>query len=154
MSKKKAKQKFTIKQQRFIDSFDGNATEAARKAGYKGNEATLAQVGAENLRKPYITKAIEKREQKRTKGTIATREERQEFWTKVLLGKDQEPEVISYNSDGNAVIVKVPPKMSDRLKASELLGRSEADFTDKKIISDPDGKSLKWKVEIVKSKGK
>ena len=149
MPRKKAKQKPTVKQQRFIDFYDGNATEAARKAGYKHPK----QSGAENLSKLYISDAIKNREQKRTKGLIATREERQEFWTKVLIGEDQEPEVTGYDLDGNAVIVKVPPKMSDRLKASELLGRSEADFTDKKIISDPDGKSLKWKVEIVKSEG-
>ena len=52
------KNKLTTKQQRFVDFYDGNATEACRKAGYKGNEKTLAQVGAENLRKPYIIRAI------------------------------------------------------------------------------------------------
>lgn len=35
-----------------------NATRAAEKAGYKGNDATLAAVGYENLRKPHIRAAI------------------------------------------------------------------------------------------------
>lgn len=32
----------------------GNATESARRAGYKGNTGTLATVGKENIRKPQI----------------------------------------------------------------------------------------------------
>lgn len=36
-----------------------NATRSAEKAGYKGSEGTLAQVGYENLRKPEIAKAIQ-----------------------------------------------------------------------------------------------
>ena len=141
------KHKLTVKQQRFIAIYDGNLTASAKKAGISVSYAKKI------VSDSALLELIREREKERIKGPIATREERQEFWTKVLLGKDQEPEVISYNSNGNAVIVNVPPKMSDRLKASELLGRSEADFTDKKIISDPDGKSLRWTVEIVKSEG-
>ena len=143
-----AKPKFTTKEQRFIDFYDGNATEAARKAGYKNPRAS----GHENLTKPNILTAIKKREEKRSGKAIATRKERQEFWTKVLLGEDQEPVVTGYDLDGNAVVMKVAPKMADRLKASELLGRSEADFTDNQRISTPDGKALKWEVEIIDPK--
>ena len=59
--------KLTPKQQLFVSEFlkTGNATEAARKAGYKGNDVTLASVGAENLRKPQVLRAIEERNQKR-----------------------------------------------------------------------------------------
>lgn len=145
-----SKHKITIKQQRFIDFYDGNATDAARKAGYKHPK----QSGAENLSKLYISDAIKNREQQRARGLIATREERQEFWTKVLFGRDQELVVTGYDSGGNAVVVKIPPKMSDRLKASELLGRSEADFTDTQKHVGADGKDLKWSVEVVESKNK
>ena len=138
---------FTIKEQRFIDFYDGNATDAARKAGYKNAKRS----GEQNVRKREIWDQIKNREKKRNKKHIATREERQEFWTKVLLGEDQDPEVTGYDLDGNAVVVNVSPKMSDRLKASELLGRSEADFTDNQTISTPKGKALKWEVEVVKS---
>lgn len=54
--------KLTLKQTKFIKYYfecGGNATEAARKAGYKGNQRTLGVVGGENLRKPYIIAAIE-----------------------------------------------------------------------------------------------
>jgi phage terminase small subunit len=105
--------KLTIKQQRFVDFYDGNATDAARKAGYRGNINTLKQVGAENLAKLYMAEAIAKREKKHNKKHIANREERQEFWTDLM---------------------KTAEKDSDKLKASELLGRSNADFIDKQEI--------------------
>lgn len=59
--------KLTPKQQLFVSEYlkTGNATEAARKAGYKGNDVTLSSVGKENLRKPLISRAIEERQQKR-----------------------------------------------------------------------------------------
>ncbi len=123
--------KFTVKQQRFIDAYEGNATEAARKAGY--SKKTAEAMGHENLRKPHIAEAIKKREEKRGNKAIATREERQEFWTKALNGEIVEKVPVIKTVDGERVYVieEIPPKMSDRLKASELLGRSEADFVDR-----------------------
>jgi phage terminase small subunit len=55
--------KLTNKQRLFIDAYltCWNATEAARRAGYSGNDVTLASVGYENLRKPQIKKAIGER---------------------------------------------------------------------------------------------
>ena len=38
-----------------------NATEAARRAGYRGNDVTLASVGYENVRKPQVAEAIKRR---------------------------------------------------------------------------------------------
>lgn len=48
--------KFTPKQARFIEEYRStlNGTEAARRAGYKGNDLTLSSVASENLRKPSI----------------------------------------------------------------------------------------------------
>ena len=48
------------KQRLFVEEYlqTWNATEAARRAGYKGNDVTLASVGYENLRKPQIEEAI------------------------------------------------------------------------------------------------
>lgn len=53
--------KLTDKQQAFINYYvqSFNATDAARKAGYKGNDITLASVGYENLRKPHIKEQID-----------------------------------------------------------------------------------------------
>ena len=54
----------TNKQRAFVEHYlatgehQWNATEAADKAGYKGNRVTLATVGSANLRKPQICKLI------------------------------------------------------------------------------------------------
>jgi len=55
----------TDKQQAFINHYIQiwNATEAARRAGYQGNDNTLAVVGHENLRKPNVCNEIERRMQ-------------------------------------------------------------------------------------------
>lgn len=57
--------KLTLKQRLFVEAYlgetRGNATEAARIAGYKGNDVTLGQVGAENLKKPQIEKLLSSR---------------------------------------------------------------------------------------------
>jgi phage terminase small subunit len=63
-TKSKAKlktQPLTTKQKKFTEAYLANgfnATDAARKAGYKGNDNTLAQAGRQNLRKPQIEAKI------------------------------------------------------------------------------------------------
>ncbi len=55
--------KLTNKQQIFVDEYlkSWNATDAARKAGYKGSDDTLRSIGSENLTKPNIAAIIESR---------------------------------------------------------------------------------------------
>jgi phage terminase small subunit len=54
--------KLTVKQKNFIAAYltsaNFNATEAARLAGYEGDDVTLASVGYENLRKPQILEQV------------------------------------------------------------------------------------------------
>lgn len=104
-----AGKKFTTKQQKFIDCYDGNATKAAIAAGY--SKKTAYAIGEENLRKPEILEAIQKREAPKSKLLIWNREQRQAFWTQIA-------------NDTSKIT-------SDRLRASELLGKSQADFTEK-----------------------
>ena len=99
----------TLKQQRFIDYYNGNGTEAAIKAGY--SKKTARAIAQENLTKPYILDAIKNRTQKQDNRVIAEREDLQEFWTKVY-----------HNARAS---------LSDRLRASELLGKSKAVFIEK-----------------------
>jgi hypothetical protein len=53
----------SVKQAAFVSAYigpaRGNATEAARMAGYRGNEATLATIGKENIRKHQIAECID-----------------------------------------------------------------------------------------------
>ena len=137
----------TIKQQRFIDFYDGNATQAAEKAGYKNPR----QMGSENLSKPDIQHALKTRENRRREGHIADREERQAFWTKILRGKETQPAVVGTDGEGNSIVTDIPPKMTDRLKASELLGKSEADFMDKLGVGgiNPDGEITEIPIRFI-----
>jgi phage terminase small subunit len=120
--------KLTSKQQKFVEAYCGNATEAARIAGYK----QPMQQGERLLRKDEIHKAIEDREAPEKESRIATREERQEFWTNTMLDKET--------------------NMKDRLRASELLGKSGADFIERKdhkhSFLNPDGTPLNLKAKV------
>lgn len=101
--------KLTARQQAFVEAYAGNATAAALAAGY--SEKTARSQGQRLLTKADIKDAIKAREAKRLAPTIATRQERQEFWTSVLRNEDE--------------------AMKDRLKAAELLGKSEGDFLER-----------------------
>jgi phage terminase small subunit len=102
-----AKKELNAMQQKFVAAYAGNATEAAKIAGYRHP----GQQGERLLKKVEIAEAIKKRQEKESRPLIATRQERQRFWTETMQDADRD--------------------MKDRLKASELLGKSEADFTDK-----------------------
>lgn len=58
-------EKLTPKQQRFVTEYlkCGNATEAAKHAGY--SEKTAFRIGAENLQKPAIARALERAQERR-----------------------------------------------------------------------------------------
>lgn len=60
-AKREPPKKLTEKEARFVDEYmvDGNATQAAIRAGYSAK--TAAAIGAENLRKPHIVRALDAR---------------------------------------------------------------------------------------------
>ena len=105
----------TVKQQRFVEAYSGNATQAMIAAGY--SERSAASNVDKILKNTEIQAAIQNREKDRNSAAIATREERQTFWTSVL----RDPET----------------DLRDRLRASELLGRSEGDFLEKWLDTTP-----------------
>lgn len=49
-----------------------NGTEAARRAGYKGSDATLAAIASENLKKPNVRRYIDQRLAEAAKGAEVT----------------------------------------------------------------------------------
>lgn len=81
----------TPKQKAFADEFlkCGNATEAAKRAGY--SEQSARQMGTENLSKPYISSYIQERQKQIDDERIADIAEIQRFYSSVLRGevKDQ-----------------------------------------------------------------
>lgn len=70
----KSNERLSHKQQRFVDEYlvDGNATQAAIRAGY--SRRTARQIGSENLSKPYIAEAIEQKQAAYRAQVVVTRE--------------------------------------------------------------------------------
>lgn len=98
----------SLLQRRFVEAFvgpaKGNATEAARLAGYKGNTVTLAAVGAENLKKPLVAEAIAERQAKASKAADWGLADALAF----LLGglRAQMADVVSWDGAEGTVTVK------------------------------------------------
>ena len=97
------------RQRAFVEAYCGDAQAAAIAAGYSPKTAKV--VGCRMLKNPEIVGLIEDREQARASAAVATREERQAFWT--------------------AVMRDTAEPMKNRLRASELLGRSCGDFLER-----------------------
>ena len=120
--------KLTEKQKRFIDYYieKGNATEAMKLAGYKGNN--LNKVGSEYLTKlgKYIKERLEELEQKR----IASATEVLEYFTTVMRDKKEDT--------------------NDRTKCAELLGKRHGLFKETVEIN-PD-KPFEVNINIRKDK--
>ena len=78
--------KLTPKQKAFADNYiiSGNATDAAKKAGYK--EKAAYAIGSENLRKPKIMEYIQNRTAPAEQKRIATGDDVMQFLTRVLIG--------------------------------------------------------------------
>ena len=100
----------TPKQKAFADYYIecGNATEAAKRAGY--SEKTAYAIGNENLNKLEISEYIAARMEEQTKKRVADANEVIEFYTAVMRGevKDQ------FGLDSS---------LSDRLKAADSLAK-------------------------------
>ncbi len=142
--------KLTEKQTRFVDYYietKGNATEAARKAGYKKPNPQ----GSENLAKPSIKAAIDARLAELKSQRTANATEVLEYLTSVLRGQ-QEDETIVVEGVGDgcsrARRMNVKVATRDRNKAAELLGRVYGIYNDKLklenapvpvIVDDMDG---------------
>lgn len=113
--------KLTPKMQAFVDAYTGpargNATEAARMAGYKGNDRTLAAVGAENLTKPGILAAVRAAAQVTQKRGRMNRQRLVVWLEDVILGS--EGEHLEEDPDGEMVSV-AGAEMRDRIAAAKL----------------------------------
>lgn len=98
----------TPKQQAFADYYIqfGNATEAARKAGY--SEKNVGENAAKTLKNPNVAAYIKERMEKQDKKRVADADEVIEFYSAVMRGevKDQ------FGLDAS---------LSDRLKAGDSL---------------------------------
>lgn len=124
----------TEKQRRFVEAYVGeacgNATEAARLAGYDGNDNTVRSVGCENLTKPAVAAAIEELQAERAAKATMTRQQREELLAKLARGEVDEPTVLK-----NGDIVYAPVKGVVRRAAIETLGKMYGDYLERREIT-------------------
>lgn len=100
-----------------------SATEAARLVGYKGTKHAVEVTGSRLLKHAEVRAVIEEARKASTSDRVATATQLKEFWTDVANGK-----VLDQGG---------PAKLSDRIRAAELLGKVQGLF-----------------VEVVKNDGK
>jgi phage terminase small subunit len=109
--------KLQEKQRRFVEAYtgpaQGNATEAARMVGYK-HPTTQGPRLLENV---GVAEAIQAATSHVRSAAIATREERQELLTAMMRGEVEDA------------------RPSDRLKATEILGKMQGDFIEKHHVT-------------------
>lgn len=115
----------TLKQNLFVEAYvssDGNLTEAARKAGYKGNN--LNKVASELKAKPHIKKAIDELTAKKIKELNVTKE----YVLRKLVRTVEKAE--DDNNHGAT------------LRGLELLAKHLGMFIERQEISGPDGGAI------------
>ncbi len=160
------KRKLTHKQQRFVEEFmvDLNATQAAIRAGYSKRRAS--EIGYQNYRKPQIQTAIDKAREEQSRRTQITADSvlqelaftafldpaglfdkdgnllniynMPEDVRRVIAGMD----IYQKTTDEGSLCTTSKIKITDKLKALELLGRHFKMWTDKTEITGKEGKPL------------
>lgn len=123
--------KLTQKQKAFIDAYCSvskfNATDAARRAGYKHPEVQ----GSQNLAK--LSVEISKRMQELQNDSGTSIMNQKEVAQRLSNFADGSIKVQQLANNGKLVDAPVSPK--DQLKALELLGKSYGMFVDKKEVN-------------------
>lgn len=124
-----ADMKLTQKQKVFCEEYikTGNASDAARKAGY--SQKTAPFIGAENLKKPQISAYIKSRLDEQDAALVADANEVLRFYSAVMRGEIRD----QFGLD---------PSLADRIKAADSLakrlaaadGKPSADMAVKVII--------------------
>lgn len=123
--------KLTNKQLAFIDAYCSvskfNATDAARRAGYKHPN----KQGPENLVKlgDEITERIEQLKEKSGASIMSQQEVAQR------LSRFADGSLMVKQLANNSKLVEAPVAPKDQLKALELLGKSYGMFVDKKEVN-------------------
>lgn len=116
------KSKLTLRQRRFVDNYIkyGNASKAALEAGY--SPKTAARTGSENLHKPLIAEAIERRVKELEDNKIASAAEVMHLLTRIMRGEELEEVTVS-GPDGAETVKQSPSNRDKLMAAKELLKR-------------------------------
>ena len=135
--RKKVVALLNVRQKAFCEYYVecGNATEAAKKAGY--SEKTAYSIGQRLLKKVEIKNYIKALMDNKLSANILNANEVLSLLSDIARGKTNEEVITTVGvGDGVSEIKKVEKRVSekDRLKALELLGKRHMLFTDKTTI--------------------
>ena len=121
-------EKLTDKQRKWIDFFKQGltASEAAKRAGYRGNN--LDVIGSQNLTK--LSSYLTDREKVLDTSRIADMQEINEFWSRVIRGEEKEEQGVYNPTTCKIEPVEVKPALRDRLKAAELRAKVQGAFVE------------------------
>lgn len=139
----------SMKQRRFLEAYvgeaKGNATLAARIAGYKGSESTLRAVASRVLHSHAVSAELEAYNAETRTAALLAREEILTRLTAIARGEGDEPHVLQ-----SGETVYAPPKFSDRLRALELAAKLQGLLVDKVEVKVAAG----IQVQLVELQGK
>jgi phage terminase small subunit len=121
MTDKNKGRQLTDKQRLFVEAYCGDIKSAAIAAGITHDH------GRRLATQSHIKEALSKRKETILGDLIANRAARQRFWTEVMRDKDE--------------------AIQNRLKASEILGKSEGDFVER-VISETAVKPVYINVKV------
>lgn len=132
--KDKDKSKLNEKQKRFIEEYlrTGNASEAARQAGY--SPKTASESSSRLLADVRIKSAVDSRLKDMESERVATTQEIQEYLTAVMRGELSEEVVVNVGVGKGytrADKIKAQVGAKDRTKAAELLAKVRGMFINK-----------------------
>lgn len=116
---------------------DGNATQAAIRAGYSAQ--TAGKTAHRNLKKPHIRARVDDLMTEIKSCKIADATEVQEFLTACLRGEAVEEIIVAESiKDGGSKTKVFRKRMAgrERVKAAELLGRMHGMFTERLVVSE------------------
>lgn len=114
--------KMTERQRRFCEEYliDGNASQAAIRAGYSKRNSTV--VSTTLMKNPQVQAHLKKLLDELHSAKVADAQEVLEYLTSIMRGEQRE-QTLQLIGDGMQDITAIDVAAKDRLKAAELLGK-------------------------------
>lgn len=121
------------RQKRFCDEYliSLNATDAAKKAGYKGNY--VGQNADKLLKNTKIQSYLEERLAEKESALIADQDDILKLLTRIVMGEEQGTALVGVGQ-GAQEVEQVPPTNTEKIRAAEILGKYYKLFTDRQEI--------------------
>lgn len=121
------------RQKRFCEEYlvSLNATEAAKKAGYKGNY--VGQNADKLLKNTKIKSYLDERLNAKRDTLIASQDDVLRLLTGIIAGEEEGTALVGIGQ-GAQQVKQVPPTNAEKIRAAEILGKYYKLFTDRQEV--------------------